>query len=60
MAEEKNRQLVEQTNDALIEKMDRCLQGFVIWLFETQKWLQLQDLERRATAMIASSVNGHR
>lgn len=35
--EERNRQLAEQTNDALTKKVNRCLRGFVIWQTETQK-----------------------
>ncbi|OAE30460.1 hypothetical protein AXG93_942s1030 [Marchantia polymorpha subsp. ruderalis] len=59
-AKEKNRQLSEQTNDALAVKVNRCLRGFVSWQIETHKWLQLRDLERRATAMKARSVSGQR
>ncbi|OAE20310.1 hypothetical protein AXG93_1084s1020 [Marchantia polymorpha subsp. ruderalis] len=36
-AEEKNRQLAEQTNNALTEKVNRCLCKFVLWQVETQK-----------------------
>lgn len=59
-AEEKNMQLVTQTNDALIKKVNWCQRGFVLWQIETQKWLELRDLERRATAMIVCSVSGQR
>lgn len=37
--EEKSCQLVEQTNNALTEKVNWCLRGFVLWQVETQKWL---------------------
>ncbi|OAE22906.1 hypothetical protein AXG93_557s1050 [Marchantia polymorpha subsp. ruderalis] len=47
--EEKNRQLSEQTDDILTMRVNQSLQGFVLWQVETHKWLQLQDLERRAT-----------
>ncbi|OAE30250.1 hypothetical protein AXG93_2956s1000 [Marchantia polymorpha subsp. ruderalis] len=58
--EERNRQLAEQTNKALTEKVKRCLRYFVIWQIETQKWLKLRDLERQVTAMITCSVGGQR
>ncbi|OAE18951.1 hypothetical protein AXG93_1976s1580 [Marchantia polymorpha subsp. ruderalis] len=54
--EEKNRQLAEQTNNALTDTVNRCLRGIVIWHIETQMWQQLWDLERRVTAMIACSI----
>ncbi|OAE21735.1 hypothetical protein AXG93_4700s1010 [Marchantia polymorpha subsp. ruderalis] len=44
---EKNQQLASQTDEALIEKVNRCLRGYVVWRIETLKWLKLRQLERR-------------
>lgn len=57
---EKNQQLARHTNEALTEKVNRCLCGFVIWQIETQKWLKLRDLERRVTTIITCSGGGQR
>ncbi|OAE21702.1 hypothetical protein AXG93_1275s1130 [Marchantia polymorpha subsp. ruderalis] len=59
-AEGMNRQLPEQTRDALTAKAELCLRGYVLWQIESHNKLWLHKIEHRAAELIARSGQRHR
>ncbi|OAE30685.1 hypothetical protein AXG93_3991s1000 [Marchantia polymorpha subsp. ruderalis] len=59
-AEGKNRQLSEETRDALTVRMKRCLRGYVLWQIESHNGLRLREIEHRVAKLIVRSGRMHR
>ncbi|OAE22206.1 hypothetical protein AXG93_1248s1000 [Marchantia polymorpha subsp. ruderalis] len=59
-AKGKNRQLSEETRDALTARVERCLRGYVLWQIKFHNGLRLREIEHRVAELIARSGRSHR